>query len=334
MYYLGIDGGGTKTAFVLINKKGEVQAYNVKKTCHYIQVGFDQFKNILKKGIEKLCKEANCSVGDIDYSFLGLPGFGENQDDIPILEGYVEEILKTKNFRCGNDVEAGWAGSLACEPGINIVGGTGAIGFGKDSSGNTARASGWGYYCGDEGSAHWLGKKLISLFGKEADGRLEKTPIYQIVRDEFNLKRDLDFITVVYDKLEMKRDKIASIAPLLYKAAEQGDQQAIDLYKEAAYEHSLTVKAIMNELAFNTEKKILISYSGGVFKAGKYVLEPLKNYLPDNTKLIKPRLLPVTGAALFALELYNEYKGNKDKEYDAVINSLKEEEAKIKRRSN
>ena len=334
MYYLGVDGGGTKTAFVLINKKGEVHAYNVKKSCHYIQVGFNQFKNILKKGIEELCKEANCSVVDIDYSFLGLPGFGENQDDIPVLEGYVEEILKTKNFRCGNDVEAGWAGSLACEPGINIVGGTGAIGFGKDSYDDTARASGWGYYCGDEGSAHWLGKKLISLFGKEADGRLEKTPIYQIVRDEFNLKRDLDFITVVYDKLEMKRDKIASIAPLLYKAAKQGDQQAIDLYKEAAYEHSLTVKAIINKLEFRLDKENLISYSGGVFKAGKYVLEPFIDYLPDNTKLIEPRLLPVTGAALFALELHNKQKGEKDKNYDSVINKLKDEEAKIKRRSN
>lgn len=334
MFYLGVDGGGTKTAFLLINKKGEIQAYNVKKTCHYIQVGFDQFKKILKEGIGELCQEANCSVNDIKYSFLGLPGFGENQDDIPILEDYVEEILKTKNFRCGNDVEAGWAGSLACEPGINIVGGTGAIGFGKDIHGDTARASGWGYYCGDEGSAHWLGKKLISLFGKEADGRLEKTPIYQIVRDEFNLKRDLDFITVVYDKLEMKRDKIASIAPLLYKAAKKGDQEAIDLYKEAAYEHSLTVKAIINKLAFPSERKISISYSGGVFKAGKYVLEPFRNYLPDNTELIKPRLLPVTGAALFALELYNKNMGRKEKNYDSIINNLKNEETKIKRRSN
>jgi len=37
MYYLGIDGGGTKTAFILINSEGEIEAYNVKKSCHYIQ---------------------------------------------------------------------------------------------------------------------------------------------------------------------------------------------------------------------------------------------------------------------------------------------------------
>ena len=73
-------------------------------------------------------------------------------------------------------------GSLACRAGINLVAGTGAIGFGKDSFGKTARSAGWGYFCGDEGSAYWLGKQLISIFGKEADGRKAKTPLYDIVR--------------------------------------------------------------------------------------------------------------------------------------------------------
>lgn len=332
MYYLGIDGGGTKTAFILINEKGEIKAYNVKKTCHYIQVGFDKFKNILKQGVEEACQEACCSLDDIEYSFLGLPGFGENKDDIPKLENHVKDILESSNFKCGNDVEAGWAGSLACEPGINIVGGTGAIGFGKDHTGNSARASGWGYYCGDEGSAYWLGKKLISYFSKEADGRLPKTPLYSIVKEEFDLKRDFDLITVVYEELEMKRDKVASIAPLLYKAAQQKDKHAINLYKEAGYEHSLTAKAIMKKLDFSSKGKIIISYSGGVFKAGKYVLEPFKEYLSDlDVKFIEPRLLPVTGAALYAIKIDDE-NNNKKRNYSKIIEKIKNEEEKIRRK--
>jgi len=330
MYYLGIDGGGTKTAFILINSEGEIEAYNVKKSCHYIQVGLENFKNVLEEGIKELCQKAGCSIEDIEYSFLGLPGFGENKDDVLKLENCVENILNSQNFKCGNDVEAGWAGSLACEPGINIVGGTGAIGFGKDDYGKTARASGWGYFCGDEGSAYWLGKKLISLFGKEADGRLEKTPIYKIVKSKYDLKRDLDFISIVYDKLEMKRDQIASLAPLLYQAAEQGDQHAIDLYKQASYEHSLTVRAITKKLNFDSNKKILVSYSGGVFKAGNYILEPFKIFMGTNKKLITPKLLPVTGAALFALELSEEKKDQKQDDYNYITKRLQKEENKIK----
>lgn len=333
MYYLGVDGGGTKTAFVLINKNGEICSYTRMKSCHYIQVGFDKFEEIIKNGIKKVCSLNNCKIGDISYSFFGLPGFGENKDDENKLIKIVENILETKDFLCGNDVEAGWAGSLACEPGINIVGGTGAIGFGKDHTGDSTRASGWGYYCGDEGSAYWLGKKLISYFSKEADGRLPKTPLYNIVKEEFNLKRDFDLITVVYEELKMKRDKVASIAPLLYKAAQQNDEYAIKLYKEAGYEHSLTVKAIVNKLNFERENKILVSYSGGVFKAGKYVLGPFKEYLTDvNVKLIKPRLLPVTGAALYAMKIDDE-NNKKVRDYSQIIKKIQNEEKKIRRES-
>lgn len=330
MYYLGVDGGGTKTAFVLIDKDGKICSYTKMKSCHYLQVGLEKFEEIIKKGINKLCKLSNCNIEDISYSFFGLPGFGENKEDEIKLIKIVENILDSKKFQCGNDVEAGWAGSLACEPGINIVGGTGAIGFGRDHSGNSARASGWGYYCGDEGSAYWLGKKLISYFSKEADGRLTKTPLYKIVKDKFDLKRDFDLITVVYEELEMKRNKVASIAPLLYKAAQQNDKHAINLYKKAGYEHSLTVKAIINKLNFNIRKKILVSYSGGVFKAGKYILDPFKEYLSDvNVKLIKPRLLPVTGAALYAMKIDDE-KNNSKSDYNKIIEKIQIEEEKIR----
>jgi len=275
MVYLGLDGGGTKTAIVLINEAGNILSYIVKPSCHYIQIGLDGFHEILADGVKEVCKKTGKNISEIDYSFLGLPAYGENKDDVPKLEAIVRDVLQSDCFKCGNDVEAGWAGSLACQPGINLVGGTGAIGFGRDSQGNSARASGWGYFCGDEGSAYWLGKQLISLFGKEADGREKKTPLYDIVRSNFNLKRDLDFISVVYDKLERKRDKIATLALLLYQAAEEGDERAIDLYRKAAYEHSLTVKALINKLDFSNEEEILVSYSGGVFKAGSYILKPL-----------------------------------------------------------
>jgi N-acetylglucosamine kinase-like BadF-type ATPase len=333
MYYLGVDGGGTKTAFVLIDKDGKICSYTKMKSCHYLQVGLKTFEEIIKKGIKKACNLSKCNIDDISYSFFGLPGFGENKEDEIKLIKIVEKILDSKKFQCGNDVEAGWAGSLACEPGINIVGGTGAIGFGKDHSGNSARASGWGYYCGDEGSAYWLGKKLISYFTKEADGRLTKTPLYKVVKDEFDLKRDFDLITVVYEELEMKRDKVASIAPLLYKAALQDDKHAINLYKKTGYEHSLTVKAIINKLNFNERNKILVSYSGGVFKAGEYVLKPFKEYLnEENVNLIKPILLPVTGAALYAMKIDDE-KNIKVRDYDKIIDKIQNEERKIRRES-
>jgi len=326
MYYLGVDGGGTKTDFILINEDGKIVSYKRKGSSYYVQVGFDKFRKILNAGITDLCEEADIAISNINYSFFGIPTYGERKNDVPLLKEIVRDILQNDKFKCGNDVEAGWAGSLAYQPGINLVGGTGAIGFGKDQYGNTARSGGWPYFCGDEGSAYWLGKKVISLFEKESDGREKKTPLYEIVRKKFNLKSDFDLITVVEEDLKMLREEIAKLSLLLFQAAEQGDKRAINIYKEAAYEYSLIVNALIDKLNFKDEEEILISYSGGVFKSGEYILKPLKAYISkDNIKLVEPILQPVTGAALHALEF------DKKVISPEIINRLKNEEKKVLR---
>lgn len=326
MIYLGVDGGGTKTAFMLINGDGEILAHITKESCHYKQVGIEGFTRILEEGINGVCKKAQIDTKDIEFSFFGLPGYGEIVQDAKIMEIKVKNILKTDCLKCGNDVEAGWAGSLACKPGINIVAGTGAIGVGVNKYGKVARASGWGHFCGDEGSAHWLGKKAIEIFGKESDGRLEKTPIYEIMRKELVIDRDFDLIELVLDKYCMDRGKIAELAKILFIAAKAGDKHAITTFEEAAYELSLAIYSIINQLKFNLEDELLISYSGGVFKSGKFILAPFEKYIlktHKNIKIVKPKLQPVTGAALYALKI-------RDREFDEkVISNLIQEEKEL-----
>jgi len=329
LYYFGVDGGGTKTAFVLIDQEGKICSYSIRSSCNYIQEGIENFQCILTEGLTDLCKEANITKINIAYSFLGLSSYGEIKEDVPTLKEIVKEILQSDRFQCGNDVEVAWAGSLACQPGINIVAGTGTIGFGKDKYGNSMRASGWDYLGGDEGSAYWLGKKVISLFEKQADARVARTRLYSIVRSKFNLKRDLDFISVIYNRLERKRDKIAGLALLLYQAAKEGDKKAIEIYKKAAFEYSLTIKALLKKLNFDSNEQILVSYSGSVFKAGAYVLHPLAKYLEkENVKLIEPILQPVTGAALYALLLDKKLNN-----YDSIVKVLKSEEKRLSLRA-
>jgi N-acetylglucosamine kinase-like BadF-type ATPase len=198
---------------------------------------------------------------------------------------------------------------LACQAGVNVVAGTGTIGFGRDKSGKSARAGGWGEFCGDEGSAYWLGKRAMTLFSKQADGRLTRTPLYDLMRNHLKLRRDLDLLSLVYDGLKDSRKDIAQLAVVLYNAVQLGDPYAIDAYREAAHETSLIVRAIIGQLNFDQEHPTLVSYSGGVFSAGKWVLEPLRSYLSDiNIELVTPIFSPVIGAALYALITDKELK--------------------------
>jgi len=302
--YLGVDGGGTKTAFALIDAEGKLLAECVRDTCFYLQVGFDGFEKVLRDGLQEILSISGRSLGELKFAFLGLPGHGERLEDEPHIYEIVRNVLQSDKFRCGNDAEAAWAGSLACQPGVNVVAGTGTIGFGRDNHGKAARAGGWGDFCGDEGSAYWLGKKALSLFSKQADGRLSCTPLYNLVREHFGLKRDLDLLSMVYDGLKDSRKDIAQLATVLYKAAQLGDSSAISAYEEAAHEMSLIVRAIIQQLNFHQHSPTLVSYSGGVFLAGKWIVEPLRNYLSDmNIKFVNPVLPPVIGAALYSLVL-------------------------------
>ncbi len=304
MKFLGIDGGGTKTEFLIIDEKGKILVHTTMPTCHYKQTSLENFKNVIQDGINNVCNQIGIDISQIDYAFVGIPGYGEIAEDVDVLDSIVENILSSKKYKCSNDSVVAWAGSLACQPGINIVAGTGAIGFGVDNKGNTARASGWGHFCGDEGSAYWLGRKVIEIFTKQSDGRMEKSILYEIVRNKFNIEDDFELLDIVINDMKMKRDEIGKLAKLLYKAAEVGDKIALKIYSEASYEHYLTILAVIEKLDFDLNREILVSYSGGVFNAEKYVLEPLKKYLKEekpNIRLIKPILKPVTGAALYAL---------------------------------
>ena len=65
MYFLGIDGGGTKTCFTLINEKGNVINRVIKGTCHPTQIGFDNLEKLLREGLEEIIKSSNISKEEI-----------------------------------------------------------------------------------------------------------------------------------------------------------------------------------------------------------------------------------------------------------------------------
>lgn len=306
MYYIGVDGGGTKTTFTIVNVMGEKITQYTTKTTHYEQVGFDVLENILNEGLNKIIEKSNIDRKDIGSVFLGIPGYGEVKNVAEKIDCIVERVFNKINFKIGNDVEAAFEGSLAGKPGINIVSGTGAIAIGKDAQGNMIRCGGWGDYIGDEGSAHWIGKKTIEVFSKESDNRLKRGLIYENMKAHLKIDDDFEIIDYVLNKMNKDRTQIAQLSKICFESAKLGDENALDIFNGAGYELSLLVKMIINKLSF--EEEVTISYSGGVFKSGELIITPLKKYLSNyNVKFIKPILEPDMGACLLAYKMKNEH---------------------------
>lgn len=312
LFFLGVDGGGTKTEFLIIDEDGREMGFVRKLSCHYKQTSLENFKEIINSGIIEVCKKANIKLSDINFSVFGVPGYGEIEKDKIIIENIIEKVLDSDKYKIVNDVEVGWAGSLGCKAGINIVAGTGSIAYGRDKKANSERTGGWGHHCGDEGSAYWLGKKLIEVFTKQSDGRMERAELYNIVKRELNIEKDFEILDILLNEYNMERNKIARLSLILYKAVEENDKFAKEIYDEAAYEYFLMIKSLIDKLEFDRNEKIIVSYSGGVFNSKEYILEPLKKYISNldfNIIIKEPLLKPISGAVLMAFKEISDDEG-------------------------
>jgi N-acetylglucosamine kinase-like BadF-type ATPase len=301
--YLGVDGGGTKTAFVLIDGGGTVRATHLAAGSYYLTIGIDALGELLARGVGAVLVKAGLRADDVDFAFFGLPAYGEDSTLIEALERQPQRCLPAGAFLCGNDMICGWAGSLLCQDGISIVAGTGSICYGE-RAGRIARSGGWGELFSDEGSAYWIAWRGLNLFSRMSDGRAKRGPLYEIVRHSLGISQDLDLCAHVLSQLGGDRARIAQLSKLVTQAAASGDDQAMDIVRQAATELALMVDATRRQLTFPAGEPVPVSYSGGVFdNTGTLLLQHFAASLHEQWTAYEvraPALPPAIGAALYA----------------------------------
>lgn len=291
--YLGVDGGGTKTAFLLDVDGKRFESKQI--TIHPKQVTKQQFFEIMKLGVGDVCKEAGIDPEEILYTFVAAPGYGQYPDTEAYIDEGIREAIGSDRFMVANDCVNGWAGSLNAKPGINLVLGTGQIGYGVDEEGNSMRSGGWGPLLGDEASGYYIGLKLLNHFTKMSDGRSDKTILYDIIREKLDLKEDMEII----DKAEkMKRDEIASLSRIFTEALDKEDPYCKDLLEEISKEAADVIDSIIKGLNFKEEVKV--SYSGGVFNLGESLINKIEEKSKNKIKIEKPYTDPSEGALILA----------------------------------
>ncbi|TNE67567.1 MAG: N-acetylglucosamine kinase [Alphaproteobacteria bacterium] len=303
--FIGVDGGGTKTAFALVAGDGRLLARHVAATCSYLSVGMDGAKAVLEQGVKALLAKSHVPLARVDHAFFGLPAYGEDSEARPVLDSLPIDLFPLGNYRCDNDMINAWAGSLACADGINIIAGTGSISYGENA-GRGVRCGGWGELFGDEGSAYWIGRAGLGLFSKMSDGRCPRSPLYDLIANHFGRTADLDICGVVMDEWQGERNRIAALSQLVATAAGAGDPYARKLFSDAATELAAIVDATRRALMFAEGQPVPVSYSGGVFEAGEVIFQPFSAALRaryGHYELRAPRFTPVLGAAVYAAKL-------------------------------
>lgn len=303
--FLGVDGGGTKTDFLLIDESGQVLASRREGSAYYLQIGVEVLRSMMLQGIRGVLADAGLSPNAVSFACIGLPAYGEDSALLSRLDAIAEGLLPTPKYRCVNDMVCGWAAALAGRDGINIVAGTGSIGYGE-FDGRSARAGGWGELFSDEGSAYWVAREGLTLFSRMSDGRADQGPLYQLMRRHFKLRADLDVCAVVYGPPPLTRSELAALAPLVSSAAHAGDRQAACIIEMAAQQLAEVVHAVRDQLGAPQHQPLPVSYSGGMFHQDNGLTQKLESILSTGERRYEfaaPRLAPRAGAALYAAKL-------------------------------
>jgi N-acetylglucosamine kinase-like BadF-type ATPase len=301
-----VDGGGSNTGFQLIDADGRKLASAQTGTTNHGQIGIDGAAARLAEGLDAVFAKAGVRREDIEFAYFGLPAYGEDARAAEQLKELPAGLLGHRRYACGNDMVCGWAGSLAGADGVNVVAGTGSIGYGE-RQGRSARAGGWGNAIGDEGSGYWIARRALTLFSRMSDGRARQGPLHAILKAELGLERDLDLCSLVGTGGALAaRDRIAALCPLVARAALEGDAAAEAIFIDAAGELAAIVEAVRISIGYADEEVTPVSYSGGVFAAGDFFQSAFADAVDARSgtyRLTPPILSPLAGAALLAAKL-------------------------------
>lgn len=299
--YLGVDGGGSKTAFALIASDGRILARATAPPSYYFNSNFDVVESALALGVTDVCTQAGIESSDITAAFFGLPGYGEASADVEKLDAVPSQVLGHDQYSCDNDMVCGWAGSLAGEDGINVISGTGSMTYGE-RQGTGHRVGGWGELFGDEGSAYWVATRGLNAFSRMSDGRLTRGPLYALLTDRLALAGDLDLVSLVIDTWGGNRTSIAALATTVCQAAREDDPVAAKILVAAVDELVTLVDTTRTLVGFADGETVPVSYSGGMFSDDGFraLFVTALEGQPANYDLRRPLLDPALGAALYA----------------------------------
>lgn len=298
MLVLGIDAGGTKTVCQLADEQLNILAESREGGANLQASGELEVEKVLHQVIDRALVNASARPATI---CLGMAGV-DRPRDADVVRGILLRIGHRAQPYVVNDaliaLEAGVPGGA----GVVIVAGTGSIAYGRDAQGRAARAGGWGYVLGDEGSGYWLGRHALRAVVRAADGRGRTTALTARVLAHYRVNRPQDLVWEIYGS-GLKPTAIASLAAEVGAAAMEGDTLAEDIINAGAVELAGAAASVARRLSLERCPVVL---AGGILRGvaplRERVLSNLSRALPDAEARVL-EVEPALGAVRLALSL-------------------------------
>lgn len=243
-YYIGIDGGGTKSTLRVVFENGR-EPVSLRggplNMCSVPQAD-------VARHLQHLFRQALGAVraGDVCGGIgIGTAGFTDPRV-LPFFRAQTERAFPAVPLAIESDAAAALYGAHQSREGVVLVAGTGSSCFGKKGC-LSHLAGGGGHLIDDEGSGYAIGRDILSAVLRALDGRIAPTLLAQSVKKKYGIASRSDIISFVYTPGTGK-DTIAACAPLLTDACQAGDRVALSIAERAAGHLLDLVSAVVESL--------------------------------------------------------------------------------------
>ena len=291
---IAIDGGGSKNDLILFTNDGTILNRVIGKGSNVSEMGPEAASERMIGQLEELLKNYGGLDAEISALFAGMSGGGAVNSRQLLIERLQAALPNTKGVHISGDTVTALYAGVGTGDGMAVIAGTGSSEYIRYGGDNYTMVGGWGHLIDDSGSGFWLGKEAVNAALRELDGRGKPTLITALVNEKLG-KSVRSSISYLYS--DGKRT-IASFAPVIFEAARQNDEVALEIMNRGADELELMIRAGAKLIGQPPYKVALV---GGLWNADIYQ-NAVRARLDENYLLSQVTAPPVIGAALAAAE--------------------------------
>jgi N-acetylglucosamine kinase len=296
--FLGVDGGQSGTAAVIGDETGRVLGTGEAGPCNHAAAGEGRAKleRAVRDSVAEACAQAGLDAAGVEFeaACFGMSGGPDDKREI------LERILRARCLVVTNDAVIALAGATASGQGIIAIAGTGSIAFGRNAAGRTARAGGWGYVFGDEGGGFDIARQALRASLRMEEGWGPPTRLRDLLLEATGAGDANDLLHRFYGD-DWPRSRVARLAPLVDRAAREGDRVALEILHGAAHSLALLAASVRGQL-WPGGGKLEVACIGGVFESA-VLRERFREFveMTEGAHVIAPLRGPAEGALMEAL---------------------------------
>lgn len=274
-YYIGIDGGGTKSRLLLEFEDDRMPIYLSGGPLNICSVSLHEVIEHLTKLFQQV---ADC-VGGLPACRgigIGVAGFS-NPNAEPFFREQVQRFFPGVPVALGTDASAALYGAHLSRNGIVLISGTGSVCYGI-REGRSCQIGGGGHLIDDEGSGYAIGRDILSAVLQAQDGRGAPTLLSSALQQKCGIENRSQLIRFVYSSSTGK-ENIAALAPLLTPACQAGDTVALEIAGKAANYLAQLIATAVAQLEMETGP---VAFSGSILTKEPFVRKFLCKKLDTN----------------------------------------------------